>query len=1437
LTVLLFMASLLVVMPVNAAPILYGQDTDLGKVDVRLWGDGGDDAGQTLDIVGDINGDGIDDLVIGADANGYNGSSAGQVYIYFGRAGPWSHGNLTATANATIIGQPGSWFGDAVSAAGDVNGDGYDDIIVGTQSTQYLVLGRAAGWSMHATVASMANASFGVKNAAGVGDVNGDGLDDLLLGNEAKGTGGEAYLIFGRKAGWSLNMNLQSVSNASIVAEAGGDCLGYSVGPAGDVNADGFDDFLIGAYKNTETATDGGEVYMFLGKSNGWALNISAANASASYLPPKSGAHQLGYAVHGAGDVNADGYDDMIFGAPSAKGTAGEAYLVLGKASGWKNDTNLSTGAAASFQGNGSMGFVLAGQSVAGGGDVNGDGFDDMLIGAPLDGSVSTFSGLAMLELGKNAGWAMNTSYNKTDATFLGEGMLSCNGWAVSDDGDLNGDGFDDVVVGGYNTSYIIFPAKNSKPTTITSVKAYSASSFTGEINSALLGQKIYIELRGTDGNVSSKDTVYVKVVSNVSSPMGFMARLMETGANTGIYRGNITIMDRTHDEKRWIGAADPVGERVTVSSFQDPAKKATLNITVPLTLYPLLDDPNAVEDTPYNFHYWAIGNGAATATWTFWTNVSWLKFNQTTHNISGTPTNAHVGGAEVKVNITNATGYGNEHHFSMVVANTPPVITTNNVLSALEDFEYKVDYNSTDDGQGTVTWQLNTNASFLTMDQAGVLKGTANNDQVGSYSVNLSVDDGNGGKDARNFTLTVLNTNDAPVMTGTSVLTAVEDTPYMSQFQATDVDGGDLLTWNMVTNATGWLKFDHPNTRLYGTPGNSDVGAWKVNVSVKDAMNAVASREFTLTVANVNDVPNMTTGNLTDATEDVPYVMQMAGTDPDVMDTAFEWTMVTKAPWLTMDKATGKLTGTPSNNDVGTVDVTVTVKDATGATDTRAYKLKVLNVNDAPIWKDLPENGTMNMGDVLKFDVNATDVDEGEWLTYSIASEPDAGITINKDTGSIYWTANRGGTITVTLGVSDGDVILTHQFTIYVNTGPKATLMSPEKGATVELLNPTLTWTVQDVDGDEVTVDVYLSPYEGPIKNLDPTTRVAQELTGTSFSMDEPLKMDATYFWTVIPSDQAMSGSCESGIWSFKTSSEAKLNNLPVFISTPSLKAGVGDKWSYVPLATDNDLGDTVTITLESGPDGMRYESGKCSWTPKANQLGTWDVVLMATDGKGNVDQTFIMTVTEDAPVNNPPVFDEITGTVTEGIKTSENTCKPKYCEFSFMTIQEGQTITITLKASDADDDKLTFGLNTAPDEAYMDPTNGTIKWTPKSGEAGKHRFVVEVMDGFDTTSTSFDVVVEAGPTTGGGVSKETTSIIPLPMLWPLVLIMILAAVVVVGIMLNRRRGKAVTAPPQVTYIPPVAPLPPPPPVPPQAQGQYRPLPPPPPGWTPAQQ
>jgi hypothetical protein len=392
------------------------------------WSDSGETSfarfGLSVASAGDVNGDGYADVAVAAD--GYpNGGARGRVYVYHG-----SSDGLGSTPALTLTGETSSdRFGCSIASAGDVNGDGYADLVVGAYGRLdntgrvYVYHGSSGGLASTAAFTVTGENTydrFGF-SVASAGDVNGDGYADLIVGAKYHdGRHGKVYVYQGSSAGLSTTVAF------TATGENTDDDFGHAVAPAGDVNGDGYADVIVAANYHDSFR---GQVYVYHGSSSGLVATPAFTVTGESTLT------WFGSSVAAAGDVNGDGYTDVIVGAHryGSYNDEGRMYVYHGSSEG------LSTTVA--FTATGSAGDWLGG-SVASAGDVNGDGYADVIVGA--DHHLTT-TGKAQVYHGGSGGLGHTPAF-----TLTGEDESYYFGASVATAGDVNGDGYADLVVGAY---------------------------------------------------------------------------------------------------------------------------------------------------------------------------------------------------------------------------------------------------------------------------------------------------------------------------------------------------------------------------------------------------------------------------------------------------------------------------------------------------------------------------------------------------------------------------------------------------------------------------------------------------------------------------------------------------------------------------------------------------------------------------------------------------------------------------------------------------------------------------------------------------------------------------------------------------------------------------------------------------------------------------
>ncbi|MBE9101776.1 hypothetical protein [Vacuolonema iberomarrocanum] len=328
-------------------------------------------AGNSVSGAGDVNGDGFDDLIIGAAGGDPNDTDqAGESYVVFGS----DQGFDASLELADLDGSNGfvingidefDYAGEVVSGAGDVNGDGIDDLIIGAGRTDpdseeddwesYVVFGNDQGFDASVELADLDGSNGFVINGTGAlavaavseaGDINGDGIADAIIGTSSTDTDddediGASYVIFGSDQGFEESLDLDDLDGSNGFVLSGIDAedyAGISVSEAGDINGDGFDDLIIGAFRADPNGNeDAGESYVVFGSDQGFdaSFDLTTLDGSNGFALNGVDAEDLsGRSVSGLGDVNGDGLDDLIVGAPNGDPNnpdAGESYVVFGR--------------------------------------------------------------------------------------------------------------------------------------------------------------------------------------------------------------------------------------------------------------------------------------------------------------------------------------------------------------------------------------------------------------------------------------------------------------------------------------------------------------------------------------------------------------------------------------------------------------------------------------------------------------------------------------------------------------------------------------------------------------------------------------------------------------------------------------------------------------------------------------------------------------------------------------------------------------------------------------------------------------------------------------------------------------------------------------------------------------------------------------------------
>jgi Ca2+-binding RTX toxin-like protein len=659
----------------------------------------------------------------------------------------------------------------------------------------------------------------------------------------------------------------------------------------------------------------------------------------------------------------------------------------------------------------------------------------------------------------------------------------------------------------------------------------------------------------------------------------------------------------------------------------------------------------------------------------------AWLTFDSRNRTFSGTPANADVGVLGLRITATDAQGLSANSQFALTVANvndTPTVahsITSQSVdqgaawsLTIAADVIADIDVGDTltygatlADGSALPAW-LHFNAATR------VFSGTPLNGDVGAINVKVIAADSAGATANTIFSLTVINTNDAPsVAHPLADQSATEDATWSFAVPAntfTDIDTGDTLSYS-ATLANGstlpaWLSFNAVTGVFSGTPQNGDVGTANVKVIATDAAGASVSSAFVITVVNTNDAPTLAQQLANQSVnEDSPWAFVVPANtfaDVDVGDSlTYSATLRNGSAlpsWLSFNSATRTFSGIPANADVGNISLKVSGTDVAGATASSTFSLVVINTNDAPTVAQTIANQTATEDAAWSFTVPSNtfaDVDVGDSLTYAAAlangSALPSWLAFNAATRTFSGTPLNGNVGSVSVKVVATDIAgasANSTFTLTVaNTNDAPTV---EQAIANQSATEDLAWsftvsanTFADVDvGDMLAYSAKLGDGSA-LPSWLTFNAATRTFSGT------PLNSDVGNVSIKVFATDVAGASATSAF----TLTVANTNDAPV-VSQPvaNQNATQDQAWTLtVPTATftDVDVGDTLvySATLANGaalPSWLAFNAATrtFSGTPRNSDVGSLNLRVIATDIAGaNANTTFALTV---ANVNDAP-------------------------------------------------------------------------------------------------------------------------------------------------------------------------------------------------------
>ena len=791
------------------------------------------------------------------------------------------------------------------------------------------------------------------------------------------------------------------------------------------------------------------------------------------------------------------------------------------------------------------------------------------------------------------------------------------------------------------------------------------------------------------------------------------------------------------------------------------------------------------------------------TLTWSLTTSPAGMIIDSVTGEIGWTPT--ATGNFDITVSVDDGRGGVASQSFPLpveavpptndapVIQSVPPTSTRSNLL-----YEYQIV--AYDPNGDALTYSLTSAPQGMVLTADGVLSWDPQ--VMGDYDVTVSVQDEHGAFAEQSWTLAVIEPvtlNDPPEITSAPASPAVRNRLYEYQVTAFDPNG-DTLSYSLTSAPTG-MTIDSVTGLVAWTPAGFDADNADVTIAVYDTRGGTATQQFTLPVID-NAPPIITSAPILSGTVGQAYNYPVAAYDPN--GDAITFTLTDAPAGMSIDGASGEITWTPASIGVYTVEVTVT--DSELAAVTQSFGLAVNDPvnNNAPVITSEPRQ-TIQAGDEFLYQLIAFDPD-GDQLTYSLISSP-VGMTVDTG-GRILWTpaaADINDPITpyqYTVRVEDGRGGVAEQTRTLdvtearINSGPNITstppaaavagyeyvydvtaddpdhdvlvytLSSAPAGMTIDEQTGLISWTPVIGQIGDHTVSVTVSdPYAASatqtytlgvrstnsaplITSIPPAEAIYNQLYNYAIEAFDPDGDALTYSllgypssmtidsatglisWTPLaPGDVVISlrvaddrGAYVDQTYTLRVTDPAASNLPPVITSQPDTYLSIaGQQYQYQVTAEDPNPTDVLTFSLAAAPAGMMIDSvsGLISWTPTSGQTGQNYAIVTVSDGTVSVGQQFGVYVRTNTAPNVQPVADA-----------------------SFVA---GELYQLAVYATDPDNDRLTYSLDTAP--AGMTITEyGLISWQTAVSDVASHPVTVTVSDSYGvSTSVSWNLTVTA--------------------------------------------------------------------------------------------
>ncbi len=766
----------------------------------------------------------------------------------------------------------------------------------------------------------------------------------------------------------------------------------------------------------------------------------------------------------------------------------------------------------------------------------------------------------------------------------------------------------------------------------------------------------------------------------------------------------------------------------ITLTSGSDTVSLPAFNLTVTnVNDAPTISGTPATtvaEDTAYSFTpIGADADAGATLVYTIANQPSWADFSTTTGALTGTPTNGDVGStSDIVITVSDGTLTAALPAFDLAVTNTndAPTITGTPATTVAEDTAYSFTPTGADvDAGATLVYSITNQPSWADFSTTtGALTGTPTNADVGSTTsgIVITVSDGTLTAALPAFNLTVTNVNDAPTITGTPPATIAEDSAYSFTPGGGDVDANDTPSYSLSNNPD-WLSVDTATGALSGRPANADVGVRSDIVLTITSGGETAALTFSIEVINTSDAPTISGNPATTVAQDQLYSFTPVGGDVDNPASGFSYAIANKPTWATFDGATGELSGTPANDDVGTTNnIRISLTSGGQTVSLPDFSIEVTNVNDAPTITGNPAT-TVAQDQLYSFTPVGADVDAGATLVYSITNQP-SWADFSTTTGALTGTPTNGDVgstsgIVITL-TSGGDTVSLPAFNLAVTNVNDAPTITGTPDTTVAE-DTAYSFTPIGADADAGATLAYSIAQDDT--NL-PAWLTFDEDTGALTGTPGNADVGSTTSGIVIT---VSDGTVSASLPAFSIA-VTNVNDAPTISGTPDTTVAQDQLYSFTPIGADADAGATLAYSIAQDDTNLP------AWLTFDEDTGA----LTGTPGNADVGSTtsgIVISVTDGTLTAALPAFSIAVTDVNDAPTISGNPAT---------TVAQDQLYSFTPIGADADAGAtLVYSIANQPSWADFSTTTGALTGTPTNADVGSTSgIVITLTSGGDTVS-----------------------------------------------------------------------------------------------------